>query len=198
MNQDELELYKHLRKSANYHFCNDYLPALFYTKPLLFMECILGRKNFSDVLTVIFEIMKKDGYDVSSLEALSFIHMVDKEKKASGTIIQLIDPKYETECNYVCLFFDYITPKYYESELYEEGFFGLCGRDEKGGHINYGHRGGDIKTIDDMWKAAVGLNRAKAAWVSHFYRYKIITSIKRAARDKPNDLPATYSIWAKC
>ena len=159
MNPDDYELFIHLKGSVNYHFCNRYLPSLFFGKPLLFAKCIFEKVDFNDVLTIILEVMKADGFDVSSLSTVSFTKMVNKEKRIAGIVIELPHPKYETECNFVCLTFVDTSPKYYESEFYDIGFFGLCGRDDKGGHINYGRRFGDIRSCDDMWKAVIQINQ---------------------------------------
>ena len=155
----EKEIARQLQNSANYQFCNNYLPSLFFYKPGLFTECLVDKKKLVETLTVVFNIMKEDGIDIDSLMKVGFTAKLDREKKVVGIILSVPDPKIEPECNFVCTAFFDMEPKYFESELYEEGYFGLCGREEHGGHINYGHIGGDIRTAEDFWKAIVSLKK---------------------------------------
>ena len=157
MFKKELDKARQLRISPNYQFCNNYLPSLFFYKPDVFIECLTDDKKLVQVLTIVFQKMKEDGLNIEPLMKLGFTARLDKENRKVGIIFSIPEPKIEPECNFVCIAFFETEPKYFESELYEEGYFGLCGRDQNNGHINYGSLGGDIRTPDDMWKAVVAL-----------------------------------------
>ena len=154
-----MELQKKLKVSANYHFSNEYLPSLFFFKPFAFADALTDGKKVAQLLTIVFDVMKKDGYDIKPLLKTGFRAKLDKEKKVVGLIFELPKPELETECNFVATVFFDMEPRYFESELYDNGSFGLCGRDKDGGHLNFGSTGGNIKTTDDLWNAIVSMKK---------------------------------------
>lgn len=155
--EEEKKIYKKLAASANYQFCNVYLPNIFFLKSELFAKALTNEEHVLFLLSIIFDFMKKDGINVKPLLNVEYYPRVDKEKKVAGLIIKLPNPSFEPECNYVATAFFDMEPKYFESELYASGKFGLCGRDDKGGHLNYGFIIDTIETVDDMWNAIVSL-----------------------------------------
>ena len=157
MFDDMMEQQKKLSESVNYKFCNMYLPSLFFYKPEIFIGAITDGKKAYQILTVIFDIMKKDGLDITPLMNTIYRGRVDSTKKVAGIVFELPNPKLELECNFVAIVFFDKEPQYFESELYDDGTFGLCGRSKDGNHINYGKTGGDIRTYDDMWSAIISM-----------------------------------------
>ena len=150
--EEMFEIAKKLKSSTNYHFCNEYLPSLFFHLPRVFIGALEEKKKALEIVKKISDIMKNDGYDVELLREVDATARIDRGKKVIAIIFSLPNPKLETECNFVSTAFFESDLKYFESELYNDGSFGLCGRDAKGNHINYG-KCEDIKTFNDMWTA---------------------------------------------
>lgn len=150
---DFLKKRMQLEKSTNYRFCNFYFPGLLFYKPEIFIVCFKKNELIHNLLNIVIEAMEKDGFNVKEYKQLKCDFRVHDIYKIAGIIIEIPDPKIEPECNYVCACFVDEKTMYFESELYEEGFYGLCGRDKDGSHFNYGTVGGDIRTADDMWNA---------------------------------------------
>lgn len=149
---NDIELFLKLKESANYHFSNEYLPFLFFLNPEAFDKCMNDQIVLDNCLKTVIAKMKNDGYLVKDLNNTRTIVVNDEHYDAKGIIFEIPNAEYECECNYVCIVKLNGELKYFESEYYESGRFGLCGRDLKG-HYNYGDTGGDIRTAEDMWDA---------------------------------------------
>ena len=153
MNDKELEQYLKLKKSINYQFCNVFLPGLFFYKPEMFMLCLKKEEYIPVAIKIALEAMQDVGFDTTGYENLKYTIKINKEPKVFGLILEIPNPEIEPECNFVCLCFTEEGPIFYESELYEGGYFGLCVRTEDGRHMNYGTRVDDIKTPHERWDA---------------------------------------------
>ena len=143
--------------SLNYRFCNFYLPRFFFYQYRHFLDVFDHQEKLSELLSFILGEMHEDGYDVEPYLQLAYLIKIDREHRIIGIVLELPDAKVEPECNFVCLCFPLEDkgPRYFESELYSDGSFGLCSRDMRGTHSNHGFIGGDIKTAEDMWNAVV-------------------------------------------
>lgn len=148
-----LERAKRLKVSTNYHFCNSFLPGLFFYKPEMFAICLKHNEMIHKLLDLVLDVMKKEGFDIDEFKNLKCDFRTDKDKLIAGIMIEIPNPTIEPECNYICVCFKDRTPVYFESELYEDETYGLCSRNENGGHSNYGHLLETISSFDDMWKA---------------------------------------------
>lgn len=151
-----MENSKKLEVSTNYHFCNRYLPGLLFYKPVLFLEAINNAELLDKLLDLVVSAMEEDGFDVTGFEHLNHWVKLDKTKGIMGIVIEIPNPQIEPECNFVCLVFSKKEPILYESELYDDGVFGLCARTRNGEHMNYGVTN-DIKTPEQMWESIITL-----------------------------------------
>lgn len=140
----DIELFLKLKKSTNYHFSNEYLPVLFFLYPEVFEKCMEDQNVLDRCLKIVIAKMKNDSYEVKDLNNIKTIVMNDEHYNAKGIIFEIPNPKYECECNYVCMAKLNGELRYFR--------FGLCGIDLKA-HYNYGDTGGDIRTAEDMWDA---------------------------------------------
>ena len=147
------------KKSSNYYFCNHYLPDIYFNYTNDFEECFTDSHKLAECIGRILAIMREDGFDITPLANMKPFPKLDRIKRVLGIILELPTPNVEPECNFVFFGFFDMEPVYFESELYGDGTFGLCGRDKNRRHINYGNQGGDIKTIDKMWESVVSLKK---------------------------------------
>ena len=152
------EITTYLRTSANYHFCNTFLPAWFFHSPRLFQALMASESALDKMLNGIFSAMEKNGFDVDEFsQNIKYrLMMKDGETKVLGIIFSIPNVKYEPECNFVCVAFTHDNYYYFESELFDDEiqnkqFFGLCGRKEGGMHF-VGDMSHDIRTYEDMWE----------------------------------------------
>lgn len=150
---DMLKKAKKLKQSVNYQFCNNYLPGLLFYKPEIFVICFKDNDLIYKLLELVVAAMKEDGFTADKYKTLKCDFRVDRDKRIAGIVIEIPDAEIEPECNYVCVCYNDKDPRFFESELYEEGTYGLCSRNKEGMHLNHGGIGGDIRSADDMWNA---------------------------------------------
>lgn len=153
MFEDIFEKMMKLKRSVNYQFCNKYLPSLFFSMPEAFVTVLRDESFIKVVFRVLCQAMEEDGFNMYEYKELKYWIKEDKERQLEGIILEVPYPEIEPECNYVCVLFSNKGPKYFESELYEEGYFGLCSRDYNGNHFNYGKVVDDIQNQEQMWAA---------------------------------------------
>lgn len=104
---------------------------------------------FGDLMNIICRAMEDNAYDTTSLKNLNYWVKLDKESKLVGIIIEVPNPVEEPECNFVCLCFNK-EPIVFESELFADGHFGLCGR-TRNKHFITTNSFLDIRSKEDMW-----------------------------------------------
>ena len=152
---------EYISKSANYQFCNRYLPSIYFRYTDDFKDCFSKNEALSQNLNRLLNMMYKDGLDIEPLTHMETTVRLDIYRDVIGVIIELPNPSVEPECNYV--FFGKFgeTPVYFESELYSDGTFGLCARNKNNMHINYGSVGGNIETMEDMWNAVLEIRDSR-------------------------------------
>ena len=155
MFEDMIKSMMKLKSSTNYHFCNNYLPSLLFSMPEAFLTVFQDESFIKVVFRVLCQAMSEDGFNMDDYRDLKYWIKRDPEHKLAGVILEIPNPEIEPECNYVCVLFTPKGPIYYESELYEEGYFGLCSRDANGCHFNYGRTVDDIREQEQMWLAVI-------------------------------------------
>ena len=93
--------------------------------------------------------MEDVGFDTTPYTKLKYSLKGKKDAGVSAIIIELPDARIEPECNYVAMTFKDEKIKYFESEMFSDGSFRLCSRNEDGMHMIHIY---DINDADDLWE----------------------------------------------
>lgn len=156
---DVLEQLLRMRTSANIVFYKQALYSLLKEHVGLFYKSFEDEEATRRIIDVIVQSMKSIEHleGIENLERIAVHFKSNPSKKLRATILEIPNPSFEPECNFVAIAFcpedGFIQLHYYLSELYEEGCFGLCEQKSDGTHLNFGGNYGDIQTVDDLWLA---------------------------------------------